>query len=343
MSEPLEFKGNKLKKPLFIDGVKELDSYSPDPGLIQAVNLAIFLKRPLLVMGEPGCGKTRLAEVIAHDLHPDDYKDYLFKWHIKSFSKAQEGIYSFDAISRLRMTSLEGKEALEKEQKLKKENREELEKLYIEKGYIQKGPLSQAFDTSTKEKPAILLIDEIDKASVDFPNDLLLELDKTTYYIKETKTSHEKKQDDAPIIIITSNNEKELPAAFLRRCLFHYIKFPEKKQLIEILEGHFKGTEQEWKDGLADQIVDAFLLIRERLKINLSEKKISTSELLDWFKVIQNHDAKELTVDGESIDEKLKQTIELLKQKGKVSIPFHQVLLKNWEAILSTLPEIDTK
>jgi MoxR-like ATPase len=330
----MEYKGNTLETPFLRNGQVEIDPYFPDPGLIEAVNLALYLKRPLLLMGEPGCGKTRLAEAVAFDLHGENYLDHFRTWYVKSTTKAREGIYTFDAIARLRLTQLEtDNQALQKT--LQKKGKE-LEDYYTEAGILRKGPLSEAFDLSSAEKPAVLLIDEVDKADIDFPNDLLLELDKTTYYIPETDTYTRRQKKDAPLIIITSNNEKELPPAFLRRCLFHYIRFPGEGQLRQILNGIFPNDPQQ----IQEDTVDAFLKVRDRLIQGLSQKKLSTSELIDWYAGLQEKKRRDATFEGQPIEQALAHTIEQLNQKApKVTIPLYQVLLKNWESIVSLLPE----
>ncbi|MFK7921845.1 MAG: AAA family ATPase [Bacteroidia bacterium] len=330
----MQYEGKALQKPFFRDNIQEIDPYFPDPALVEAVNLALYLKRPLLLMGEPGCGKTRLAEAVAFELHGPNYQQYLVPWYVKSTTKAQAGVYNFDAIARLRLTELE-KDSNVLRQQLQLTGKD-LENFYLENNILSKGPLSQAFDLSTSEKPAILLIDEVDKADIDFPNDLLLELDKTTYYIPETKTYTKRKKEDSPLIIITSNNEKELPPAFLRRCLFHYIKFPKEPQLRQILDGLFNDA----PNDLKDDSISAFVMLRERLNQALSQKKLSTSELIDWFDALQHQHKQALTFDGKPIDQAIKQSIdELSKRSPKVPLPLHQVLLKNWESVLSILPE----
>ena len=216
-----------------------------------AVNAAVHLERPLLVKGEPGTGKTLLAHEVAKAL-----KKPLITWHIKSTTLAQQGLYEHDAVSRLRDSQLGG---------------EHVDNLAY---YIKKGKLWEAFDT---DKSVVLLIDEIDKADIEFPNDLLLELDKMEFYVYELqKTIKAKKR---PIVIITSNNEKELPDDFLRRCLFHYIRFPEKETMQQIVDVHFPNIEQE----LVGNAMSIFYGIRE---IRGMKKKPSTSELIDWLKLL---------------------------------------------------------
>lgn len=216
-----------------------------------AVNAAIHLEKPLLVKGEPGTGKTLLAHEIAQSLGKP-----IITWHIKSTTLAQQGLYEYDAVSRLRDSQL---------------GNQEVEDIAH---YIKKGKLWQAFDT---EESVVLLIDEIDKADIEFPNDLLLELDKMEFFVYELqKTIKAKKR---PIVIITSNNEKELPDAFLRRCLFHYIRFPEKETMEAIVDVHYPGLQEE----LVQQSMRLFYELRDVRGI---KKKPSTSELIDWMKLL---------------------------------------------------------
>lgn len=230
---------------------KGTDNYVATRELQVAVNAAIHLERPLLVKGEPGTGKTLLAHEIAKAL-----KKPLITWHIKSTTLAQQGLYEYDAVSRLRDSQLGG------------ENVDNMAH------YIKKGKLWEAFET--KER-VILLIDEIDKADIEFPNDLLLELDKMEFYVYELQKTIKAKH--RPIVLITSNNEKELPDAFLRRCLFHYIRFPEKETMQSIVDVHFPKIEQE----LVGNAMSIFYGIRE---IRGLKKKPSTSELIDWLKLL---------------------------------------------------------
>ncbi len=235
--------------------------------LQMAVNAAIQLQKPLLIKGEPGTGKTTLAEQIAKSLDLP-----LIQWHIKSTTKAQQGLYEYDAVSRLRDSQL-GEE-----------------KVHDISNYIIPGKIWQAFSSDQK---CVLLIDEIDKADIEFPNDLLLELDKMEFYVYETKELI--KAQTRPIILITSNNEKELPDAFLRRCFFHYIEFPDTLTMEKIVAVHYPNI----KKQLVSQAMDVFFDLR---KIPGLKKKPSTSELIDWLKllmaddipadVLKNHDAR---------------------------------------------------
>jgi len=230
---------------------KGTDSYVATQELQIAVNAAIHLEKPLIVKGEPGTGKTLLAHEIAKALDKP-----IITWHIKSTTTAQQGLYEYDAVSRLRDSQL-GAEGVEDIA-----------------NYIKKGKLWEAFDTNSS---VILLIDEIDKADIEFPNDLLLELDKMEFYCYELQQTIKAKH--RPIILITSNNEKELPDAFLRRCLFHYIRFPDDATMQKIIDVHYPDIQQE----LVTNAMKAFYGIRE---IRGIKKKPSTSELLDWLKLI---------------------------------------------------------
>ena len=235
------------------------DNYVATQDLMLAVNAAITLKRPLLVNGEPGTGKTMLAEEVSEALGMP-----LLQWHIKSTTKAQQGLYEYDAVSRLRdsqMTDLDG-----------------ADKVRNIENYIIKGVLWQAF---TSETPVALLIDEIDKADIEFPNDLLRELDRMEFYCYETRQLIKAK--NRPLVFITSNNEKELPDAFLRRCFFHYIKFPDADTMRQIVAVHFPTLKQE----LLNAAMKTFFDIRNLPGL---KKKPSTSELLDWLKLLVAED-----------------------------------------------------
>ena len=238
---------------------KGSDNYVATQDLMLAVNAAITLKRPLLVKGEPGTGKTMLAEEVAQALGMP-----LLQWHIKSTTKAQQGLYEYDAVSRLRDSQLSG---LDGGDKVKDIN-----------NYIVKGVLWQAF---TADQPVALLIDEIDKADIEFPNDLLRELDRMEFYCYETRELIKAK--NRPLVFITSNNEKELPDAFLRRCFFHYIKFPDATTMQQIVDVHFPGLKRE----LLAAAMKTFFDIRNLPGL---KKKPSTSELLDWLKLLLAED-----------------------------------------------------
>jgi MoxR-like ATPase len=231
------------------------NSYVATPDLMLAVNAAITLQRPLLIKGEPGTGKTMLAEEVAGALGVP-----LLQWHIKSTTKAQQGLYEYDAVSRLRDSQLGD------------------EKVKDISNYIVKGVLWQAFEQG---KPSVILIDEVDKADIEFPNDLLRELDRMEFHVYETRETI--RAVVRPIVIITSNNEKELPDAFLRRCFFHYIKFPDKETMSRIVDVHFPKLKQ----NLLREAMEVFFELRE---VPGMKKKPSTSELLDWLKLLVAED-----------------------------------------------------
>ena len=235
------------------------EGYVATPDLMLAVNAAITLKRPLLIKGEPGTGKTMLAEEVAAAL-----KMPLLQWHVKSTTKAQQGLYEYDAVSRLRDSQLSDVDGGERVKDIH--------------NYIIKGVLWQAF---TSEEPVALLIDEIDKADIEFPNDLLREIDRMEFYCYETRQLIKAK--NRPLVFITSNNEKELPDAFLRRCFFHYIKFPEAATMQQIVDVHFPGLKKE----LLQVAMKTFYDVRGLPGI---KKKPSTSELLDWIKLLVAED-----------------------------------------------------
>ena len=231
------------------------DNYVVTKDLMIAVNAAVALERPLLVKGEPGTGKTILAYEIAAALERP-----LIQWHVKSTTKAQQGLYEYDAVARLRDSQLGD------------------ERVHDIKNYITQGKLWEAF---TSDVTPVLLIDEIDKADIEFPNDLLLELDRMEFYVYETQESI--KATTRPIVIITSNNEKELPDAFLRRCFFHYIVFPDDQTMRQIIEVHHPDVQKR----LVSEAMSAFYGIRE---VPGLKKKPSTSELLDWIKLLMVED-----------------------------------------------------
>ena len=231
------------------------ERYVATDDLMVAVNAAVTLARPLLVKGEPGTGKTQLAEEIAAALDKP-----LYRWHIKSTTKAQHGLYEYDAVSRLRDSQLG--EA----------------KVHDIANYIVKGRMWEAFDSDVQ---AVLLIDEIDKADIEFPNDLLLELDRMEFFVHETRQLI--KARHRPIVVITSNNEKELPDAFLRRCFFHFIRFPDADTMTRIVAVHFPDLKRE----LLSEALNAFYRVRD---VPGLKKKPSTSELLDWLKLLLAED-----------------------------------------------------
>jgi len=256
------------------------DKYVATDDLRVAVDAAVILERPLLIKGEPGTGKTMLAEEVAGSLGKR-----LIQWHIKSTTKAQQGLYEYDAVSRLRDSQLgDGK-------------------VHDIKNYIKKGKLWEAFES---DEQVVLLIDEIDKADIEFPNDLLVEIDKMEFYVYETGETIKAKI--RPIVIITSNNEKELPDAFLRRCFFHYINFPDRNTMMKIVDVHYPDI----KVDLVNEALDIFFDVR---KVPGLKKKPSTSELIDWLKLLMADDIP---------DEVLKS-----RDATKAIPPLYGALLKN--------------
>ncbi|MEX0351597.1 MAG: AAA family ATPase [Paracoccaceae bacterium] len=253
--------------------------YVATDDLTIAVNAAVTLERPLLVKGEPGTGKTELARQVAGALGLD-----MIEWNVKSTTRAQQGLYEYDAVSRLRDSQLGD------------------ERVHDVGNYIKKGKLWQAFES---ERKTVLLIDEIDKADIEFPNDLLQELDKMEFHVYETGETIKARQ--RPIVVITSNNEKELPDAFLRRCFFHYIRFPDETTMRKIVEVHHPGI----KEALLTTALTQFYEIRDTAGL---KKKPSTSEVLDWLKLLLAEDL----------------TPEDLKRDGANALPkLHGALLKN--------------
>ncbi|MHB9878907.1 AAA family ATPase [Pacificimonas sp. ICDLI1SI03] len=264
------------------DGTRD---YVATEDLKVAVNAAATLRRPLLIKGEPGTGKTVLATEVAKAMGAP-----LIEWHIKSTTKAQQGLYEYDAVSRLRDSQLGD------------------ERVHDISNYIKRGKLWEAF---TAEQTPILLVDEIDKADIEFPNDLLQELDRMEFFVYETGETIRAKE--RPIIIITSNNEKELPDAFLRRCFFHYIQFPDAETMQEIIDVHFPDIQKE----LVKEALSIFFDMRE---VPGLKKKPSTSELLDWLKLLMHEDLP----------------LEVLKSRDpkKLIPPLHGALLKNEQDVM---------
>ena len=255
-------------------------TYIATDDLMMAVNAAVTLERPILIKGEPGTGKTQLAIEVASALDKP-----LFEWHIKSTTKAQQGLYEYDAVARLRDSQLGD------------------DRVHDIANYIQKGKIWEAF--ASDEQP-VLLIDEIDKADIEFPNDLLRELDRMEFYVYETQQLVAARH--RPIIVITSNNEKELPDAFLRRCFFHYIKFPDQDTMASIVDVHYP----ELKKNLLSEALNAFYRVRE---VPGLKKKPSTSELLDWIKLLLAEDVPPEALRGDD--------------KRKAIPPLYGALLKN--------------
>jgi len=259
---------------------KSTQTYIATRDLEVAVNAAVTLQRPLLVKGEPGTGKTVLAHEVATALGMP-----LIEWHVKSTTKAQQGLYEYDAVSRLRDGQLGDA------------------RVHDIGNYIVRGKLWDAFEADTT---SVLLIDEIDKADIEFPNDLLLELDRMQFFVYETRQTVVARQ--RPVVIITSNNEKELPDAFLRRCFFHYIRFPDRETMERIVQSHYPDIKHE----LAREALNVFFKIRELPGL---KKKPATSELLDWLKLLMIED--------------LPPEVLRSKEKGVVIPPLHGALLKN--------------
>lgn len=272
---------------------QRLYPYLPDEGLVEAVNLAILLGRPLLIKGEPGCGKTKLATAVAYELGL-----HFETWYIKSTSRARDGLYTYDAVGRLRDAQLAAVGQLM--------TADDLQRTSDPATYVKMGPLGRAFQNPQRN---VVLIDEIDKADIDFPNDLLLELDERRFIIDET--GQEVRAQATPIVFITSNDEKDLPDAFLRRCLFHHLAFPNQARLATIIGLLFPKA----SGTVVARAIERFSALREKMwkEKGNAGKKVSTSELIDWFYVLQRHPEDEA----------------LSKLKGE--LPYAEVLLKSWE------------
>ncbi|MCC5616276.1 MoxR family ATPase [Nostoc sp. CHAB 5836] len=269
--------------------------YLPYDELIEAVNLAIYLERPLLLKGEPGCGKTRLARAVAYELDLP-----LEAWYIKSTTRAKDGRYTYDAVGRLRDAQLAATARMIKD--------EDIPRITNPATYVQWGALGRAFQNTER---TVVLIDEIDKADIDFPNDLLLELDEQRFIVDETGENIQAKA--APIVFITSNDEKDLPDAFLRRCLFHKVEFPSIPRLVEIVNSHFPAA----PEALINKALARFLKLRDDMAKDKGEtgKKVTTSELIDWFRVLRRYPEDEV--------------LAKLELDGK--LPYAEVLLKTWD------------
>lgn len=340
---------------------KRMAPYIPGDDLIELVRLAQLLQRPVLIKGEPGSGKTQLAKSVAFEWYREQYQQHFFEWHIKSTSKVADGLYTFDYIKRLRDAN---------------DNSVDKDELNNNDRYRVLGPMGQAFLTSTRDNPSILLIDEIDKADIDFPNDLLLELDERRFKIPDTNESFE--AEYPPVVFITSNDERELPEAFLRRCLFLYIKFPEEEHLKAIIRAHLPNLMEEQDKFTQQASIEAVKLVTKidpasndpdgdlkkqqeklisfvdfaiqrfnELRIAISNnpadnKRISTSELLDWlrgyeFDLVHSKEAKtpENVKAWTALHAKAQQegiTSELI-EKGLQTLPFyHHALLKTYAA-----------
>lgn len=283
--------------------------YLPDKALVDAVNLAIHLERPLLIKGEPGCGKTRLARAVAYEL------DLPFEaWYVKSTSRARDGLYTYDTVARLRDAQLVSTDLVD---------RKELGRINDPMTYVEWGPLGKAFQQDTR---TVVLVDEIDKADIDFPNDLLLELDEKRFFVEETIPRKEILAQYPPIVFITSNDEKDLPDAFLRRCLFHYLEFPKRDRLTEIVKAHLPMMTPD-ADDLIDVAIERFLDLRKELRETRrgAGKNVSTSELIDWLQAI-NRLAEYYPKD------------EVLQRVQK-ELLYPGILLKSWDDYRRYLPQ----
>ncbi|MCB0553228.1 MAG: MoxR family ATPase [Phaeodactylibacter sp.] len=288
----------------------DLDPYFPSDGLVRAVEVARLLQRPLLLRGEPGAGKTRLAEALAFELHGAKYQRFFLRWNVKSTTKAQEGLYTYDHLRRLRDVQDQSK------------SEEDINNTR----YWELGPIGLAFERAGKDAPPpVLLIDEIDKADIDFPNDLLdvLEDRNKQFIIKETREPIAAEQ--SPIVIITSNDEKELPNAFLRRCVFYYIPFPSYEELLKIARANVDKLQAK---GIEDKLIQPLVRTFRQKYLEMKEdpnadKRPSTSELLDWLRVIAFYQPQEngqLTVGKNG---------ELMFPDGKILYP--EVLFKSYD------------
>lgn len=262
--------------------------YLPSPELVEAVRIARLLRRPLLLKGEPGCGKTRLAGAVAANLGLP-----YFEWHVKSTSRARDGLYTYDTVGRIRNAHLVQAGLAEPQD---------------DRSFLHLGPLGMAFEA---EQEAVVLIDEIDKADIDFPNDLLIELDERRYRIEELREERTARHPFGPFIVITSNDERDLPDAFLRRCVFHYLEFPSDEQLVKIVCAHFPRLDEEIREAALRRFRD----LRARMMVEKGEsgKRVGTSELLDWIRVLEVSPRQD--------------ALRLLAER----LPFAGVLLKSWE------------
>ena len=289
------YTGKALQEEAIIDSPsfkERIPPYFPGQALKNAIDYARLLDRPLLLRGEPGSGKTRVAQAVAYELYGDTYRSHYFEWFIKSTSKASEGLYHYDHFKRMRDI--------------------QTHVLNPTESYLELGPMGKAFKSSTKENPSIILIDEIDKADLDFPNDLLLELDQKRFEIPET--GENVIAAVSPLVFITSNDEKELPNAFLRRCVFCYIELPSEDQLIKIVNAHLKRFLLDHQHIMSDKdlgtLVKQFNKLYQDMQNSQSDKNPSTSELIDWVRLIQYYSNSSLT------------------ESDKETLPYAEVLLK---------------
>ncbi|GBF81153.1 AAA family ATPase [Aphanothece sacrum] len=289
-------------------------------GLVSAVNLSIKLKRPLILEGEPGCGKTQLARAVAYEFAKKyNIKNYSYtEWTVKSTDRASDTLYVYDAIKRLYDAQLVTTDPLEKD-KISEHLRDP-----EHNEYITWGALGKAFIASQNEQRMIVLIDEIDKGDTDFPNDLLLEIESKKFKVRERNINQEIKAmfDYAPIIFITSNAQKQLPDAFLRRCLYHYIEFPKEADLEKIIKARFGN---EWSDDLTKIALKRFVKLRQLMEEEKGDlsKKVSVSELIDWIQSLKFHPTKSKT--KQAITKEINQLLE------KEVLPYHHTLLKTKE------------
>jgi MoxR-like ATPase len=308
------YSGEALKEGIQFANTK-LMPYLPSSDLQKAVNLAYFLGRPLLLMGEPGCGKTRVAEAVAYEIHGENFKENYFRWNVKSSTKARDGLYQYDALKHLR----------EVQMSRLTDDKTKWTTQYIRDEFFHIGEMGKAFLKThklSKDKPPILLIDEVDKADIDFPNDLLVEIENSSFEIQEAGVDDHISAAFAPLTIITSNREKELPPAFLRRCVFYYIEFPKIEELKSIIQANFTAAPPQ----LTAEALAVFMRLRTKLETQFAglEKNVSTSELLDWFKILleENTDPASLSAVKDQLD-----------NNAKAPIPYPSVLMKNWDAM----------
>ncbi len=322
------YKGEKLKVTRKVKNSNSLNPYFPDDDLTKAVNLALLLNRPLLIMGEPGCGKSLLASAVAYEWYGNFMLDSnkFFEWNIKSTSRAKDGLYEIDNLQRLQDANF----------------KTEIKTNLDIKNYIKDGPMALAMKNSLPLEKSVLLIDEIDKADIDFSNDLLNEIEKNSYTIPELKITYPNKEtpfSEKPFIIITSNGEKDLSDAFLRRCVFHYIDLfsPTKlesdetrKWLERIVNARF-GVKTK-KDDVRDKAIATFIKLRKKLNTDqlTYRKTVSTSEFIDWFQVLQIASTDKVLAKELNIENDLK---EFLKETSN-SIPFGNVLFKTTKSLL---------
>jgi MoxR-like ATPase len=328
-----KFIQEEVKGKLHYEKETVLFPYIPSPDLIELVRIAQILQRPILIKGEPGSGKTQLARSVAYEWYGDEYKNHFFEWPIKSNSKAVDGLYTFDHVARLRDAYVDrSKQSNGTHQQGAKEDMT---------AYRKFGPMGRAFLTSTQENPSILLIDEIDKADIDFPNDLLLELDERRFKIPDSETGEVISARYPPLIFITSNDERELPEAFLRRCLFFYIKFPDEPTLVRIIDAHLPGMVATYR-GFVNKAIARFVELRKEIQNDPGDnKRVSTSELLDWLRTyhydLQQGRTVEVSING-------KQESKRIDEVDLTTLPlYYQALLKTYQSVNRRQQSIDRK